>query len=474
MTTWTLDPAKKTVLGSARWVYRSLESLSLALTGAATWPAGAYVLAATNGATVCGTTDSALSTPLTGAGTATLAGAIYLKTDELLALFGTAGNRASVEVSVALVNSTSGARYALGTVTIYEDGYDTGTATVSGSPDYYTAAQVDALLATVVAWPTADGSALADANRFAVGQLSGAVWTWVAKTGTQVKAWLAGTYALLAHGHTGTTDGSKLAQANTHESADTDSATTALHHTLGTGANQALPGNTSIPVLPGVASTSALGMAPQVTAPGSGLLSVLAVANGETVRTDKALFDTTNPAALGSAGPGTQLVAARRDHVHAMPGASDVAAAAYSAVSALPGSPVAGTLYRLTAADNTALAAPGWYSHDGTGWVCHGYYAPYALGNWQGTTVKALIPGLDYSATVSGNLTAGWGITMARAGTVRVRATNAASSVALPAGTTKMRGTGAMADLAAALAEWLVTNDGTTQDWSAKALVTTA
>lgn len=35
----------------------------------------------------------------------------------------------------------------------------------------------------------------------------------------------------------------KLAQANTHESADTDSATTALHHTIGTGANQAAAGN---------------------------------------------------------------------------------------------------------------------------------------------------------------------------------------------------------------------------------------
>lgn len=35
----------------------------------------------------------------------------------------------------------------------------------------------------------------------------------------------------------------KLAQANTHESPDTDSATTALHHTIGTGANQAAAGN---------------------------------------------------------------------------------------------------------------------------------------------------------------------------------------------------------------------------------------
>jgi len=35
----------------------------------------------------------------------------------------------------------------------------------------------------------------------------------------------------------------KLAQSNTHESPDTDTAPTALHHTLGTGANQAAAGN---------------------------------------------------------------------------------------------------------------------------------------------------------------------------------------------------------------------------------------
>lgn len=44
------------------------------------------------------------------------------------------------------------------------------------------------------------------------------------------------------HTHNGI-DGAQLAQANTHQSADTDSATTAIHHTLGTGANQAAAGN---------------------------------------------------------------------------------------------------------------------------------------------------------------------------------------------------------------------------------------
>lgn len=53
--------------------------------------------------------------------------------------------------------------------------------------------------------------------------------------------------AVKGHDHSGDAadihKGAKLAQANTHESADTDTATTAKHHTLGVGANQALPGD---------------------------------------------------------------------------------------------------------------------------------------------------------------------------------------------------------------------------------------
>lgn len=48
----------------------------------------------------------------------------------------------------------------------------------------------------------------------------------------------------LAHTHDGTTrNGPKLTQANTHQSPDTDTAATALHHTIGTGANQGAAGN---------------------------------------------------------------------------------------------------------------------------------------------------------------------------------------------------------------------------------------
>lgn len=46
-----------------------------------------------------------------------------------------------------------------------------------------------------------------------------------------------------ANPETGIQHGPKLDQANTHQNADTDSALTALHHTLGAGANQAAAGN---------------------------------------------------------------------------------------------------------------------------------------------------------------------------------------------------------------------------------------
>lgn len=51
--------------------------------------------------------------------------------------------------------------------------------------------------------------------------------------------------ALLTHDHSasGARATAKLTQANTHQSADTDNATTSLHHTLGTSATQAATGN---------------------------------------------------------------------------------------------------------------------------------------------------------------------------------------------------------------------------------------
>jgi len=73
------------------------------------------------------------------------------------------------------------------------------------------------------------------------------------------------------------------------------------------------------------ASTSKHGFSPKVTAPASGNLSVEGVANGETVRSDKLLLDTTTPSTQAfsdSASAGTSLKAARVDHKHAMPAGS--------------------------------------------------------------------------------------------------------------------------------------------------------
>jgi hypothetical protein len=64
------------------------------------------------------------------------------------------------------------------------------------------------------------------------------------------------------------------------------------------------------------ATTSLHGLTPKAVAPGANILTVLGIANGETAWANKVLFDSTNPAALGTAAPGTSLSAAHRDHVH--------------------------------------------------------------------------------------------------------------------------------------------------------------
>jgi len=67
------------------------------------------------------------------------------------------------------------------------------------------------------------------------------------------------------------------------------------------------------------ASTSKHGLIIKATAPAAGIRNIVAIDNGETVYKNAALVDDTNPAALGTAAPGTSLVAARRDHVHTLP-----------------------------------------------------------------------------------------------------------------------------------------------------------
>jgi hypothetical protein len=68
---------------------------------------------------------------------------------------------------------------------------------------------------------------------------------------------------VINHSHNASgSEGPKLAQANTHESADTDGSAGALHHTIGTGATQAAAGNHTHSYTnanPGSAAAAALG-----------------------------------------------------------------------------------------------------------------------------------------------------------------------------------------------------------------------
>ena len=72
------------------------------------------------------------------------------------------------------------------------------------------------------------------------------------------------------------------------------------------------------------ASTSTHGLLVKAVAPASGIQSVPAIRNGETAYVVREMFDSTNPAALGTAAPGTSLIAARRDHVHTEPALTDL------------------------------------------------------------------------------------------------------------------------------------------------------
>ncbi len=121
-------------------------------------------------------------------------------------------------------------------------------------------------------------------------------------------------------------DASQLAVANIGSTAETvggsvnnGSAATAARsdhkHAITTPSLEALGATTDVTTLD--TSTTAHGLAPKAVAPAAGLMNVLGIANGETAITNKPLFDATNPAAIGSASPGTAMTAARRDHVHA-------------------------------------------------------------------------------------------------------------------------------------------------------------
>ena len=64
------------------------------------------------------------------------------------------------------------------------------------------------------------------------------------------------------------------------------------------------------------ASTTKHGFVVKATAPAAGQINIVAIGNGETGYSNKALFDATTPQKVGTAATGTATTAARSDHVH--------------------------------------------------------------------------------------------------------------------------------------------------------------
>jgi hypothetical protein len=138
-----------------------------------------------------------------------------------------------------------------------------------------------------------------------------------------------------------------LSTAVDHASLANVTPMSATGHPAATAAVDGYATATQITKLDGIAATAQVnvlegvtGTAPIVVgaiAAKSQAISISAAttsAAGSMSSADKAkldgIFDTANPEALGVAAPGTQVIAARRDHVHAMPSASDVGAATAS------------------------------------------------------------------------------------------------------------------------------------------------
>lgn len=119
------------------------------------------------------------------------------------------------------------------------------------------------------------------------------------------------------------------------------------------------------------ANTTNHGLLLKATAPASGNLNVVGIANSETSYANKTLYDTTNPEMDGTAAPGSSLYSARRDHVHptdtsrASSGHNhDGTYCRYRGASASePGTPIAGDIW----IDTSGTPTPKIYS--GSTWI---------------------------------------------------------------------------------------------------------
>lgn len=121
--------------------------------------------------------------------------------------------------------------------------------TLSDQADLQSALDAKGMAAQIVAATQEDN--INSADLFAYRQTSGGV---LKKTPwSNILNILGDLFSLVAHNHDGG-DTIQLAQANTHESPDTDTGTSSLHHTIGAGATQAAAGNHAVHTPAGIAA----------------------------------------------------------------------------------------------------------------------------------------------------------------------------------------------------------------------------
>jgi hypothetical protein len=142
-----------------------------------------------------------------------------------------------------------------------------------------------------------------------------AIITCILLTGTSAASWdsiyIAGSGTSVADiGSTAETLGGAVANGSAATASRSDH-----KHAITNPAIDTLAAATDITTLN--ASTSAHGLVVKATAPASGLYNYVGITNAETAYTNKALFDASNPANVGTVATGSAAVAARRDHVHA-------------------------------------------------------------------------------------------------------------------------------------------------------------
>ena len=148
-------------------------------------------------------------------------------------------------------------------------------------------------------------------------------------------------------------------------------------------------------------STTKHGFVPKATAPASGLYNYIGITNGETVYSNKALFDATNPStqAFGdSAAVGSATVAARRDHKHAMMSAP-------TSVSGNAGTVTGATFTKNLTVDTGNIVLHG--NADNTSALTIGSGAVSVSGSNTGDQTLAGLGGVPTSTTVNGHALSG-------------------------------------------------------------------